>query len=44
MRKDEINESGREKVVLYVYDLSRGLAKQFGPMLGIQVRMRNVHS
>lgn len=34
---EEVQTDGRELVQLYVYDLSRGMAKQFGPMLGIQL-------
>ncbi len=31
------NQQEGELVQLYVYDLSRGLAKQFAPLVGLQV-------
>jgi len=34
------NDEG-EPVQLYVYDLSRGLAKQFAPLVGLQVDSRS---
>ncbi len=34
------NDEG-ETVQLYVYDLSRGLAKQFAPLVGLQVHPRS---
>lgn len=32
------DEFAGEAVTLYVYDLSNGMAKQWGPMLGVPVR------